>query len=189
MSQNVLAKKLILRQAPISNPLNSQPAHIFHHYFIIFLKITPIFALTINLNLDMEKKAPYKFVYLGHYAINMLVIIALLIIYWSGADMPETQDFLQMIAWCTGLLMVLYLFGRTFVVNDAYKGKRCLDRRTTILLTLLLGIVNVLLVYYYLGHELFIKPVTFWVVVWLGTFIYVTCRGKLIKSRENTTAA
>lgn len=137
----------------------------------------------------MEKNAPYKFVYLGHYVINMVFIIALLIIFWTGMNVPKLQDYLQMGAWCMGLLMVAYLWGRTFVVNDAYKGKRCLDRRTTRLLTFLMVLVDAALIYYGLGHELFLKPATFFAILWIGTFTYVACTGKLVLRRDNSVAA
>ena len=90
---------------------------------------------------------PYKFVYLGNYVINIIIVVSLLSIHWLGLDLPDLKHFLDMGICCMGTWMVLSLFSRSFIVNDAYKGHRILDARTTRQLTILLAIAEAMALY------------------------------------------
>ena len=128
---------------------------------------------------------PYKFVYLGNYVINIIIVVSLLSIHWLGLDLPDLKHFLDMGICCMGTWMVLSLFSRSFIVNDAYKGHRILDARTTRQLTILLAIAEAMALYCSgFGHELFIKPATAVAIIWLITFTYLSLSGKLILKYE-----
>lgn len=123
----------------------------------------------------------YKFVYSANYAINLTLVIALLFIHWSGVEASSLRDWLQMAIVFWGLSMFLFLWSHSFTAGTDYKGPRLLDGRTTRLFTLSLLLIEGMTLYYSaFGHELFIRPATACLAIWIIGFIAAICRGKLI---------
>lgn len=135
----------------------------------------------------MTGDSSYKFVYLGHYVINVPMVVALLAMHWLNWDLPELKGWLQMGICCMGVMMVLSLFGwSAFIVNDAYKGKGTLDTRRTRALTLLLALTEAMTLYYSaFGHEMFIKPASVCMVLWLVAFARCVFSGKYITRMDS----
>lgn len=124
----------------------------------------------------------YKFVYLANYAINLAFAIALLSVHWAGVETSTFTDWLQMGTVFWGLSMFLFLWSRSFTAEADYAGPRRLDGRTTLLLTLSLLLIEWMTLYYSaFGHELFIRPATAALIVWIIGFIATIFRGNLIK--------
>lgn len=124
----------------------------------------------------------YKFVYLANYAINLAFAIALLSVHWAGVETSTFTDWLQMGIVFWGLSMLLFLWSRSFTAEADYAGPRRLDGRTTLLLTLSLLLIEWMTLYYSaFGHELFIRPATAALIVWIIGFIATISRGNLIK--------
>ena len=123
----------------------------------------------------------YKFVFLGLYAINILFFLIALVIHWCVLDAPTVQDFCLRGMWCMGIWMVLSLWSRSYIVNDNYKGPRCLDWTTTRLLSAALFLIECMTIYATFYNDSFFKPATFCLAFWLVAFAYVSFSGKLIK--------
>lgn len=123
----------------------------------------------------------YKFVYLGNYVINLIIVGGLLILYWSGMGTPGIVHTLQMGICCMGLFMVLNLWSRSFVANDAYQGKR-LDTRTIRSLTCALAVIEGMTLYSYVfGNNVLIKPATACLLLWMVASAYLFVSGRILR--------
>lgn len=123
----------------------------------------------------------YKFVYLCNYAINASFVIALLTIHWLDLNCQIVKEWLQMGICCMGTAMFLYLWSRAFIADSNYKGPRILDARTTRLLTLALVLIEWMTLYYSaFGHEIFIRPATVCMILWLIVVTFSIAKHRLI---------
>lgn len=132
-------------------------------------------------------KAPYKFVYLANYAISLAAIVGAIICHAMDAGSTVVAH------WFTGALFffptftVLSLWATPFIVNSAYKGVRCLDRRTTMSLTGLLAIAAALTIAVELGRTGFFKASIAFTAIFAVALVASLFNGKLIKTTTNAT--
>ncbi len=123
----------------------------------------------------------YKFVYIWNYAINILIVLILLSNYWIALGPPMLKRWLEFGICSLGTSMFLFLWSRSFIVDNNYEGSYMLNARNTRLFTLSLLLIEWMTLYYSaFGHELFIRPATAGLIVWIIGFIAAIFTGKLI---------
>ncbi|WP_304382943.1 hypothetical protein [uncultured Muribaculum sp.] len=128
----------------------------------------------------MKSSQTYKTSYLGNYAINVAITVALLGLYWAKGEMPEIQYMLEMGVTSFGIWTLLNLWSRAYIATDGYKGKRSLDRYTVQRMTFSLAIVDFMVIYYAIsGNFNFVKASTAALAFWLAALVYLIASGKI----------
>ncbi|WP_295732455.1 hypothetical protein [uncultured Muribaculum sp.] len=129
----------------------------------------------------------YKFSFLGLFAVNGAIIIALLTIRGFGIDAPEAVRWLEHGTWFWGLTMILSLWLSTYIAKDDYNGVGRLNPLMTQLLAFTLFIVGCMAGYYSaFGQEEFLIPAVAGMCLWTAAFAYVALIGKkLIRKSIN----
>ncbi|MDE6577616.1 MAG: hypothetical protein K2J82_02620 [Muribaculaceae bacterium] len=115
----------------------------------------------------MEKKV-YRYSYLGNFVVNVVLVGALLLILWFDSGETVWKNRMESMTICMGVWMLLSLWGKAYRVDENYKGKTALDRRTTMLFTFALLLVESMTLYCSMENKLeFLLPSTVCLLIWL----------------------
>jgi hypothetical protein len=130
-----------------------------------------------------------KFSYLGNYAINIVMVIALLIIRGLEIDAPEVVKYLNHAICFMGVLMVINLWMNAFIADDNYKGVGILNPYITLVFTVALFAIECMTVYYSIfGHEAFFLPSVIATCLWAIAFLLTARINRFIAKPAPTEA-
>lgn len=135
----------------------------------------------------MKASPNYKPSYLGNYAINLVFLIPLIVIYWfPDVSISALQNFLEGAVICWTLWTILNLWGHAFLASEGYKGKYTLVRYTVQRMTLSLSIIDFMVIYYAISDNfIFVKASTAATAFWLAALVYLIASRKIfIKSND-----
>ena len=131
----------------------------------------------------------YKFSYLGYFALNVALVIALLVIRGLDVDAPGLLGIIEHSIVFWGVSMILFLCSKVFKVTDDYTGVGTLNGHTTISLALVLALVEFMAVYYSMfGHEALYHPTIVGLCVWVACFLSSVFYSKNLISRRKEHA-
>lgn len=116
----------------------------------------------------------YKFVYLSNFAINAILIIAILTIQWLDLCLPKAKEWLESWICFWGITMILFLWSKAFIITPQYKGKKVLNARITKLFAFSLFMIEAIILYSSLYNNNFLIPSTICMVIWSLGFIWST---------------
>ena len=129
----------------------------------------------------------YKFVYLMHYAINIGLVIALLIITRFNIDVADRiQEKLQFFMGGMGVIMVISLWSKAWIANEGYNGVGTLDGHITRAMTFSLAIIEFMTIYStFEGHEGFFRPASVGMGIWMAAMLWAMFGNKKFITRAS----